>query len=154
MPDMFESGTPNAVGIAGLSAALDYVSERTVAAIREHEVELTRRFIEGITPLPGIRLYGPPDAARRTAVVSFTIEGMSASDASLEFDERFGIMSRPGLHCAPAAHRTIGTFPGGAIRFSFGCFNTQDEIARAVKAVGALATEKNHFTEEQKSLLN
>jgi len=142
MPDMFESGTPNAVGIAGLSAALDYVSERTVAAIREHEVELTRRFIEGITPLPGIRLYGPPDAARRTAVVSFTIEGMRASAASLEFDERFGIMSRPGLHCAPAAHRTIGTFPGGAIRFSFGCFNTIQEIMRTVEAVGSLAAEK------------
>ncbi len=142
MPDMFEAGTPNAVGIAGLSAALDYIHVRGVTAIRAHEMELTRRFIEGITPLPGIHLYGPGDIAKRTSVVSFSIEGMSASDASLYLDERFGIMSRPGLHCAPAAHRTIGTFPGGTIRFSFGCFNTIQEITHAVEAVGTLATGK------------
>ena len=86
----------------------------------------------------GITVYGPPDAASRTAVVSFNIAGVSPSEAALEFDERFRIMCRPGLHCAPAAHRTIGTFSQGTIRFGFGYFNTGEEISLALEAIRSL----------------
>ena len=95
--------------------------------------------MRGLREIPGIDLYGPTDPSRRTAIVSFNIEGLSPSEAAQELDERFAIMSRPGLHCAPAAHRTIGTFPQGTLRFGFGAFNTEAEIDTALKAVRALA---------------
>jgi selenocysteine lyase/cysteine desulfurase len=85
--------------------------------------------------ITSITVYGPPGAASRTAVVSFNIAGVSPSDAALEFDERFRIMCRPGLHCAPAAHRTIGTFSRGTIRFGFGYFNMEEEISLALEAI-------------------
>jgi cysteine desulfurase/selenocysteine lyase len=86
-----------------------------------------------------VTLYGPGDPSRQTALVSFNIEGLMSSEVALELDERFAILSRPGLHCAPAAHRTIGTFPQGAVRFGFGYFNTEQEIDAALAAIRELA---------------
>jgi cysteine desulfurase family protein len=141
LPDKYESGTPNAVGLAGLSAGLAYVQERGLDAIRAYEVALTRQFIAGLRAIPGITLYGPGDPARQVAAVSFTLAGWRVSDVSFRLDEDFGVLCRPGLHCAPAAHRTIGTFPEGTVRFAPGPFTTAEEIEAALEAVGRLAKE-------------
>ena len=141
LPDLCESGTPNAVGLAGLEAGVCWVLERGVDAIRSHEVELTRRLIDGLRDIPGVTLYGGLDANRQTAIVSFNINGMEPSEVGLLLDEEYGIMCRVGLHCAPAAHKTIGTFPVGTVRFGLGIFNTRDEVDAAVAAVGELAQE-------------
>jgi cysteine desulfurase family protein len=135
MPDRYESGTPNTIGLAGLGAGAAYVSALGIEALRKKEIALTEHFINGIRSLKGVKIYGSTDPAKRTAVVSFTIEGISPSDISFRLDEQYNIMSRPGLHCAPSAHRTIGTFPKGTVRFSFGAFTTEDEINIAVKAI-------------------
>jgi len=139
MPDKYESGTPNTIGIAGLGAGVRFVLAEGVEAIRSKEEMLTTRFLAGLAALPGVTVYGPPDAASRTSVVSFNIAGVSPSEAALEFDEHFGILCRPGLQCAPAAHRTIGTFSQGTIRFGFGYFNKDEEIDLALEAIQSLA---------------
>jgi cysteine desulfurase family protein len=141
MPDRFESGTPNTIGIAGLGAGAGHVAAMGVDAIREKEIALTKLFLDGIRSIKGVRIYGDKNPAKRSAMVSFTIDGMSPSDISFDLDERFNIMSRPGLHCAPSAHRTIGTFPDGAVRFSFGIFTTEKEITTAIKAIETLSYE-------------
>jgi cysteine desulfurase/selenocysteine lyase len=141
MPDMCESGTPNAVGLAGLAAGVRWVLERGVAAIRAHEVTLAQRLIDGLMGVPGVTVYGGLDAERQTATVSFNVAGMAPSDVGLRLDEKHGIMCRVGLHCAPAAHRTIGTFPVGTVRFGLGAWNTADEVDAAVAAVEQLAQE-------------
>jgi selenocysteine lyase/cysteine desulfurase len=141
LPDKYESGTLNAVGLAGLSAGLAYVQERGLDAIRAYEMALTRQLIAGLRAIPGITLYGPGDPARQVAVVSFTLAGWRVSDVSFRLDEDFGVLCRPGLHCAPAAHRTIGTFPEGTVRFAPGPFTTPEEIEAALEAVGRLAKE-------------
>jgi len=139
LPDKYESGTLNTVGIAGLGAGVEYIIEWGINTIRACEITLTQRFIEGLKSIEGIRIYGPGDASRQISVVSFNVNGMTPSEASFALDEQFGIMSRPGLHCAPSAHRTIGTFSEGTVRFSFGCFNTEEEIRYALDAVRKLS---------------
>ncbi len=138
LPDKYEAGTPNTIGIAGLVAGVRFVLSVGADKIRQHEEALTARFLRGLAALSGITVYGPPGAAGRTAVVSFNMAGVSPSEAALDFDERFGILCRPGLHCAPAAHRTIGTLPRGTIRFGFGYFNREEEIDIALKAIESL----------------
>lgn len=141
LPDKFESGTLNAVGLAGLLAGLSYLQERGLSAVRAHETTLTERLLAGLQRIPGVTVYGPDDPARRVAVVSFNVAGLLPSDVALLLDERYDIACRPGLHCAPAAHRTLGTFPTGTVRFSLGPFNTADEVDQAVQAVADLAEE-------------
>ncbi len=139
MPDKYESGTPNTVGCAGLYAGVSFVLERAVEGIRAVEEKLTARFLSQMADMSGpVKIYGPNDVFKQTAVVSFNMAGISASDAALHFEERYGILCRAGLHCAPSAHRTLGTFPGGAIRFSFGYFNTNQDVDTAVEAVRSL----------------
>lgn len=138
LPDKYESGTLNAVGIAGLGAGVRYVLKRGVENIRAHEVTLTGALREGLSAIPGITLYGPPEAVRSVAVVSFTAAGWRVSDLGLRLDEEFGILCRVGLHCCPAAHRTIGTYPAGTVRFAPGPFTTIQEIDVAVAAVARL----------------
>ena len=140
LPDMCESGTPNAVGLAGLAAGVRWVLERGVAAIRAHEVALAQRLIDGLRAIPGVTVYGGLDATRQMATVSFNIAGMEPSEVGLRLDEEYGIMCRVGLHCAPAAHRTLGTFPQGTVRFGLGCFNTAMEVEMAVGAVREIAS--------------
>jgi len=139
LPDRFESGTPNAIGLAGLAAGIRFVLASGIERTREKEMHLTRRFLEGMAGIPGTILYGPQDAGQRTAVVSFNVRGISPSEIAFELDEQFAVLSRPGLHCAPAAHRTIGTFPEGTVRFSFGHSTTEDEIRRGFEAVAHLS---------------
>jgi len=141
LPDMCESGTPNAVGLAGLEAGVRWVLERGVEAIRAHEVALTQRLIAGLCAIPGVTAYGCRDAELQTATVSFNIAGVEPSEVGLRLDDEYGIMCRVGLHCAPAAHRTLGTFPVGTVRFGLSAFNTMDEVEAALAAVGELAKE-------------
>ena len=149
LPDLCESGTPNAVGLAGLEAGVRWVLEQGVDAIRAHEVELTQRLIDGLMDIPstgsgqrpGMTVYGGLDATHQTATVSFNVAGMEPSEVGLRLDEEFGVMCRVGLHCAPAAHKTIGTFPVGTVRFGLGAFNTLEEVEATVTAVESLAQE-------------
>jgi cysteine desulfurase/selenocysteine lyase len=141
MPDMCESGTPNAVGLAGLEAGVRWVLERGVRAIRAHEVALTQRLIAGLRAIPGVTVYGCCDAELQTATVSFNVAGMEPSEVGLRLDDEYGVMCRVGLHCAPTAHKTLGTFPVGTVRFGLSAFNTLDEVEAALAAVGELTRE-------------
>lgn len=142
LPDKFESGTPNTVGLAGLNAALGWLLREGIENIRTHETLLTQTLIDGLKAVPGIRVYGSGDASRQTATVSFNLQNMDPSEASLLLDENYGILCRVGLHCAPIAHKTIGTFPGGTIRFGLGYFNTLREVNQALNAVEELSKRR------------
>lgn len=138
MPDKFESGTPNTVGLAGLGAGVAFILDTGLGAIRAYEERLTGQLLDGLTALDGVRVYGPDTAHERTALVSFTLAKMSPSEAALILGDEHGILCRPGLHCAPGAHKSIGTFPEGTIRFSLGFFNTPDQIDLALQALDRL----------------
>jgi len=139
LPDLCESGTPNAVGLAGLAASTRWVMAQGVEQIRAHEVALAGQLLAGLAAIPGVTVYGTGDVQRQTATVSFNIAGLEPSEVGLRLDEEYGIMCRVGLHCSPAAHRTLGTFPGGTVRFGLGALNTAAEVAAAVGAVVELA---------------
>ena len=139
MPDKFESGTPNTPGIAGLLEGVRFLESRGIGPVREYEMGLAARLRSALSAIPGVRIYGPEDPAQTIAIVSFSMEGMSPSDIAFSLDEEYGIMARPGLHCAPSAHRTIHTFPQGTVRLSLGCFNTLGDVSRAVHAVSRIA---------------
>lgn len=141
LPDMCESGTPNVVGLAGLQAGVRWVLDRGVEAIRAHEVALTRTLIDGLRSIPGVTVYGTQDAELQTATVSFNIDGMAPSEAGLRLDDECGILCRVGLHCAPTAHKTLGTFPTGTVRFGLSAFNTAEEVHAAIAAMRQLAEE-------------
>ncbi|UCF09216.1 MAG: aminotransferase class V-fold PLP-dependent enzyme [Thermoplasmata archaeon] len=140
LPDRYESGTLNTVGLAGLAAGVKFVMDETVKRIREKEMELARRFLEGAGDIPGCSLYGPKDEQKQTSTISFNLDNHSPSETGLTLDEKFGIMCRVGLHCAPAAHRTIGTFPNGTVRFGFGYFNSEEEVDFALEALTKMVT--------------
>jgi len=139
LPDLCESGTPNAVGIAGLLAGVDFVLREGVEKIRVHEMRLTQKLLQGLLAIPGVVLYGPRDARKQLSTVSFNIQGIAPSEVGLRLDEEFGILCRVGLHCSPASHRTIGTFPQGTVRFGLSYFNREKEVAEALQAVGRIA---------------
>jgi cysteine desulfurase family protein len=141
LPDKYESGTPNAVGLAGLEAGVRWVLERGVESIRAHEAALVQHLVDGLQAIPGVTIYGSPDASRQTATVSFNITGMAPSEVGLRLDDEYGVMCRIGLHCAPAAHRTLGTFPTGTVRFGLGAFNTTEQVNQALDGVRRLAKE-------------
>ena len=142
LPDRFESGTPNGVGIAGLLAGIRFVLEKGVEQIRRNEITLTKKLIEGLKEISQVKRYGPENQANRIATLSFNIEQLSPSNGASRLEKEFGILCRPGLHCAPAAHHTIGTFPEGTIRFGLGAFNTEEEIETAIKAVLQITKER------------
>jgi cysteine desulfurase / selenocysteine lyase len=141
LPDRFESGTMNVVGLAGWRAGLKWVIERGILAVGQREAGLTKRLIDGLSRLEGVRLYGSKAALGRAAVVSFNIKGRECSEVGQLLEERRGILCRVGLHCAPAAHKTIGTFPAGTVRLSPGAFTSETEIDAALQAVEELSRE-------------
>ncbi|MDR0405571.1 MAG: aminotransferase class V-fold PLP-dependent enzyme [Clostridiales bacterium] len=136
LPDRFESGTLNTVGIVGLNEGVKFVMDRTVNAIRAEEVRLADKLAEGIARVPGVTLYGGKD---RVGIVTFTLAGRDSVDIANTLDGAYRIASRSGLHCAPLAHKSIGTFPNGAVRLSVGCFTTENEVDRAAEAVKRIA---------------
>jgi cysteine desulfurase family protein len=139
LPDCFESGTPNGVGIAGLLAGVQFVLGKGIEFIRRREILLMKRLVEGFKSIGGIELYGAGIPGDRIATLSFNIAGLPPSEGAFRLEREFGILCRPGLHCAPAAHRTLGTYPAGTIRFALGAFNTEAEIDSAIEAVFRLS---------------
>ena len=133
MPDRFESGTLNIPGIFGLNAALGFILDKGVQAFRVHEEKLTERFIDGLEGLP-LRLAGTKDISRRVGVISIDFTGRDNAEVAYELDKR-GIMTRCGLHCAPSAHKTLGTFPQGTVRFSIGYANAECDVDAAISAI-------------------
>jgi len=138
MPDRFEAGTLNLPGIAALSAALDYIENRGVSDINAHARSLRRLFIEKTENIDGIRLIGPGLNEPSCSIVALDFIGRDNAEIAHEFFERYGIMTRSGLHCAPLMHKALGTFPQGAVRFSFGFANTLDEVETCADALREL----------------
>ncbi|MDY6796012.1 MAG: aminotransferase class V-fold PLP-dependent enzyme [Actinomycetota bacterium] len=128
MPDRYESGTLNAPGLAGLRAGVEFVMKKGLGEIRRHEGELTMRLVEGLLGTPGLSVYGPREWERKVGLVSFNIEGFTSSEVASRLNERYGICVRSGLHCAPLAHRTIGTLHNGVVRASISFMNTGDDV--------------------------
>jgi len=139
LPERLEAGTLNSVGLAGLGAALRFLSERGVAAVRAHEMALTGRLLAGLQDIPGLCIHGIADPVLQVATVSISLRGWEPIDLAAVLDSSFGIAVRAGLHCAPAAHRKLGTFPGGTVRLSAGCFTTEDDIEQTLRALDQLA---------------
>jgi len=141
MPDRFESGSHNAIGLAGLAAALKWIEIRTVKALHEHDLALSRRFLDEIADCEGITVFGPTDPRQRVAVFGLRVTGFEPAELSAALDADFGILSRAGIQCAPLAHETIGTLAtGGTTRLSFGAFSTQDDVSRCAAALRELAS--------------
>jgi len=132
LPERYEAGTLNTTGIAGLEAGLDFIIKTGMDKIRDHELKLTRIFMEKSQKVPGLKIYGPTGDAPRAPVVSFLIEGRKSPEIGGLLDKNYDIACRAGLHCAPDAHRTLGTFDQKLVRFSFSFFNKEEEVIRAV----------------------
>lgn len=139
LPDRFEPGTPNLPGIYGWEAALAYLESVTVEAAAAHDRALSERFLIGLRDMPGVALIGPDTAEGRVGVFSLDFPGKDNAEITARLEEDFGILTRCRLHCAPSAHRTLGTFPRGTVRLSLGWFNTGDDIDRALQAVKAVS---------------
>ena len=142
MPDRFEAGTMNLPGIMGLHAALCWLERETIDAVRSHELELTERFLSGALDIPCLRVVGRRDISGRAGVVSVVPENADPALVADALGREYGIMVRVGLHCAPNAHKTLGTFPTGTIRFSFGRWNTPQQVDTALSALRELCGRK------------
>jgi cysteine desulfurase family protein len=139
LPDRLEAGTANGAGIAGLGAACAWLAERTVAEIAAHEQRLAARLASGLAGIRGVRLHGWPADRPHTGILSFTVDGADTGEVATWLDRERGICVRAGLHCAPAAHRRLGTFPSGSLRAGVGPFNTESDIEALVEGVGFAA---------------
>jgi len=135
LPYYLEGGTPNVLGIAGLLAGLNFVEERGVDAVRRHEVELCDRLRAALGELPGFQVFGHDDPTRRVGTVSFRCEMLPAGDLGAILDQSFDIAVRPGLHCSPYIHKSLGSYPDGLVRVSPGPFNTVADIDRLIEAL-------------------
>lgn len=142
MPTALEAGTLNGHGIAGLHAALGYIEEHGIGAIRKREQELMRRFYEGVKDIENVTVYGDFDTMDRCAIVTLNIGDYDSSEVSDELLTGYGISTRSGGHCAPLMHKALGTVEQGAVRFSFSHYNTDEEVDAAVKAVRELAADE------------
>ncbi|HPF19537.1 MAG TPA: aminotransferase class V-fold PLP-dependent enzyme [Anaerovoracaceae bacterium] len=138
-PTRLEAGTLNSHGIAGLSAAVDFIRETGISTISLKENALMRRFYEGVVQIEGVTVYGDFSASQRTAIVALNIRDYDSGAVSDELSEKYDIATRPGAHCAPRLHRALGTKAQGAVRFSFSWFNTEAEIDEAIRAVEELS---------------
>jgi cysteine desulfurase family protein len=151
LPDKYESGTQNVPGVAGLAAGVRLVAAAGEQNIALQKQELTAVFLEGLAALPGVTVYGTKRPEKMTAVVSLNIAGFDNGDLSFILDQCFGIMTRSGLHCAPLAHRTIGTFPQGTLRFSFGFGNTLADVEHILNALREIVREKRQAPGRERS---
>ena len=141
MPDRFEPGTQNLPGIFGLHAALSYLEKVGIEKIYQHEMALAERLLKGLSQLEGIRVVGRPQLTGRTAVVSVDFLQMDNADAAFLLEDKYGIMTRCGLHCAPQAHKSVGTYPQGTVRFAPGRETTEAEIDTALAAIQEILAE-------------
>lgn len=139
MPDRFEAGTLNLPGIMGLHAALVWLEQEGIDRIRSHELALTARFLEGLRDIPRLRAVGREDIQDRAAVVSAACESVDPAFLADALGREYGVLTRVGLHCAPSAHKTLGTYPAGTVRFSFGPWNTEAHVDAALAALRELS---------------
>lgn len=139
LPDRFESGTPNMPGIYGWEAALRFVTAKGIDALRDHEMALCQRFLQGLREIPGVALCGTEDLSRRVGVVSIDFLHQDNAEAAFLLETEYGILTRCGLHCAPSAHKTLHTFPRGTVRFSLGFSNTEADVDAALSAIAAIS---------------
>jgi cysteine desulfurase / selenocysteine lyase len=139
LPEGFETGTVNSAGIAGLGAGVRFILEQGIDQIHAHESALTRRLLQGLSVVSGLTIYGPADIERQVGVVSIRLDHWEPMDVGVALDQDYDIAVRTGLHCAPVAHRTIGTFPTGTIRLAPGYFTTFEDVDRVIAALDFLA---------------
>ena len=139
LPDKYESGTHNTPGIVGLNEGVKFIFKEGIDKIKEHEEELCKYMLERLEEVPNIRIYGPKDANKRASVISINIGNMDSGEITFLLDSEYDIATRSGIHCAPLAHKTLGTLEQGAVRFSIGYFNTKEEIDKAVAALKEIA---------------
>lgn len=134
-PNYLESGTPNMVGVAGLFAAQNYLEEKGISNIYRHEMRLVKLLYEGLSEIDHIILYNKPEEHKHVAIISFNLQGMKPGLLGSLLAEKYGIYSRPGLHCAPMVHQHLGTLPDGTVRLAVGPFNKQKDINKTIQAV-------------------
>ena len=142
MPTALEAGTLNGHGIAGLGAAVSWLEEKGPDVLRETELSRMRQFYEGVSRIPGVTVYGDFSADMRCPIVSLNIGDYDSSEVSDELSVTYGIVTRPGAHCAPLMHRALGTTGQGAVRFSFSHYNTEEEVETAVQAIKELVNDQ------------
>lgn len=140
LPDRFESGTPNLPGIYGWNASMDYVNKIGLSALMAHEAALTSRLLAGLKAIPALRIAGLPAGTGRVGVVAADCLTMDNAEVSDRLEQEYGILTRCGLHCAPSAHKTLGTFPQGVVRFSVGYATTEADINAAIQAMRTILT--------------
>lgn len=139
LPDLYEAGSHNALGLAGLKAACEFAAEVTPAAVGANKARLAERFAAAADEIPGVKYYGPRDFKRHAGVCSVQVEGMDPALVGHALDVEYGIMVRTGLHCSPLAHTTLGTVDAGTVRFSFGFYNDEDQVDYAARALAEVA---------------
>ncbi|MDP2873371.1 MAG: aminotransferase class V-fold PLP-dependent enzyme [Bacillota bacterium] len=140
LPDRYEAGTLNGPGIAGLGAAAEFLLAEGIRRVAEHERALTREALGRLSKIPGLLVYGPKDPDRQVGVISFNLSGISPADLAYALDEMYGIMVRAGLHCAPQAHRSLGTIDQGTVRASFSYLSTTSDVERLAGALHDIAS--------------
>jgi selenocysteine lyase/cysteine desulfurase len=139
LPDKFECGTLNAVGIAGLGAGVEFIRRFGTGRILAHDGRLLELLLEELGGDGRFAIFGPREAGRQTGVISINVGGLAPSSVGEALDRDYGVQTRVGLHCAPRAHRTIGTFPEGTVRLSWGVFTSERDILRACRALKRIA---------------
>jgi len=143
MPDRFESGSHNAIGIVGLLEGVKWVLERGVDKLASHALDLTRTFLEGVSTIEGLTYYGPQGVRNRCGVFSVRIDGYEPYELAAILESTYGVLTRPGIHCAPLCHQAIGTTAfGGTTRFSFGPFLSVQDVKYATDALAEIAMSR------------
>lgn len=142
MPERLEAGTMNTPGLAGLNEGVKFIQSETLEKIRAHELKLCSELRRGLTGIPGIVLHGPSSEEQAVGIVSFTMEGMDSGELGFILEQTFGILCRTGLHCAPLAHRSLGTFPHGTVRLSPGYFNSISDVSFLLEAIAEIVSLK------------
>lgn len=142
MPDLLESGTLNTPGIVGLGTGARYVAGIGEEQIGSFKHRLVKMLIDGLSGIAGVRLYSVPDKERNSGIVAMNLGSLDSTELSFILDREYGIYTRAGLHCAPGAHRILGTGNRGAVRFSVGCFSTDAEILHTLDAIERISWKK------------
>jgi len=143
LPDKYEPGSHNAIGIIGLAEGVKYVAEQTIEKLAAHDLDLVRTFLEGVSNIEGLTYFGPQGVKHRVGVFTVRIDGYDPQELSAILESQFGILTRSGIHCAPLAHAAIGTLEtGGATRFSFGPFLSKQDVKFATDALGEIAMSR------------
>ena len=141
-PDRLEAGTANTVGIIGLKAGINYILQKGIPHLYNKQKELITYLISLLEKIDDVIIYGPDKNEERLPLVSVNIRNMPCSDFAYKLDKEFNIMVRPGLHCSPLAHKSIGSFPEGTVRFSLGCFNAEKEIMYTIDAIKKIIVDQ------------